>query len=150
MFSATWNSSMLPPSPAHTRASWKGVVQWRMDEEGRGGWLWWWGDSDAATVMKSAPRKKRSKGYHHNSPPLKNTFVQCISHTDGGLWSDGIEERKCLSEYTKECSERGVKCSTSSHSPATERVCGNIKCVLWILSSKQWKRQPKPHTAAQP
>lgn len=43
------------------------------------------GVTDAATVMKSAPRKKRSKGYHHNSPPPKNTFVQCISHTDGGL-----------------------------------------------------------------
>lgn len=39
------------------------------------------GVTDAATVMKSAPRKKRSKGYHHN------TFVQCISHTDGGLWT---------------------------------------------------------------
>lgn len=88
------------------------------------GWLWCSHSDEECTKEEEEQRLPPQQ-----PPSLKNTFVQCISHTDGGLWSDGMEERKCLSEYTKECSEREVKCSTSSHSPATERVCGKIKCV---------------------
>lgn len=107
---------MLPPSPAHTRASWKGVVQWRKDEEGRGGWLWWWGDWCSHSDEECTKKEEEQR-----LPPQH----LCAMHLAHRWWfvNDGMEERKCLSEYTKECSEREVKCSTSSHSPATERVC---------------------------